>query len=175
MVILIFMLEIKLRIKDAFKEDLGKGIARCDPTLFLKHNLNSGDVVYIVSPSSKKNTGAYILPSDPKDKDTKIIRLDAQLRRNLSAIIDDIVIINKTKTQLAQQVSFAGYHKGISLKKPNALVEKLKKSLVTEGDIFTFRSSKEKMELIVINHTPTTEVVRIDKNTRIYCQPQPYN
>ncbi|MFW9874840.1 MAG: hypothetical protein ACFFG0_17165, partial [Candidatus Thorarchaeota archaeon] len=107
--------------------------------------------------------------------DTKVIRLDAQLRRNLSAMIDDTVIINKTKTQSAQQISFAGYQKGISLKRPNALVEKLKESLVTEGDIFTFRSRKEKIELIVINHTPQTEVVRIEKNTTIYCQLQPYN
>jgi len=166
------MFEIKLRIKDAFKEDLGKGIARCDPTLFLKYNLNSGDTVYIVSPSSKKNTGAYIYPSDPKDKDTKVIRLDAQLRRNLSALIDDVVIINKTKMQLAQQISFAGYQKGISLKKPNVLLERLKNRLVTRGDVFKFRSNSEKIELIVVNHTPQTEVVRIDKNTDIFCQNQ---
>lgn len=130
------MLEIKLRIKDAFKEDLGKGIARYDPTLFLKHSLDSGDVVHIINPSSKNDTAAYVYPSDAKDKDTKVIRLDAQLRRNLSAMIDDIVIINKTKMQLAQQISFAGYQKGISLKKPNVLVERLNKSLITKGDEF---------------------------------------
>ncbi|MFW9939772.1 MAG: hypothetical protein ACFFFT_01935 [Candidatus Thorarchaeota archaeon] len=169
------MFEIKLRIKDAFKEDLGKGIARCDPSLFSKYNLDSGDVIHIINPSSKNDTASYIHPSDPKDKDSQVIRLDAQSRRNLGAMIDDTVIINKTKTQSAQQISFAGYHKGISLKKPNLLMEKLKGHLVTIGDIFIFRSSKEKIELIVINHTPTTEVVRIGKNTRFFCQQQPYN
>ena len=166
------MFEIKLRIKDAFKEDLGKGIARCDPTLFLKHSLKSGDVVHIINPSSKNDTAGYVYPSDAKDKDTKVIRLDAQLRRNLSAKLDDIVIINKPKTQLAQQVSFAGYQKGISLKKPNVLLERLKNRLVTRGDVFKFRSNSEKIELIVVNHTPQTEVVRIDKNTDIFCQNQ---
>lgn len=169
------MFKIKVQIKDAFKEDLGKGIARCDPALLLDYNLNSGDIINIISPSSKKNTAAYVFPSDLRDKDTRIIRLDAQLRRNLSSLIDDIVIIYKSRIDSAQQVSFAGYQKRISLLNPNLLKERLKNWLITKGDIITFVSGSEKLELIVINHTPQLEVVRIDRNTTLFCQEQSYN
>lgn len=112
------MNEVKLRVKDVFKDDIGKSTARIDPEIFSETNLNTGEIINITSIISKKSTGAYIFPSNLKDKATRVIRIDANLRRNLSVKIDDIVRIKKTKINLAQQVSFAGFQKGIILKKP---------------------------------------------------------
>ncbi len=60
------------------------------------------------------------------------------------------------------------------MKNPDILAEKLKNSLVSKGDIFSFRSGKKKVELIVVNHTPQTEVVKIHENTAIFFQKKTY-
>ncbi len=169
------MNEVKLRIKDVFKDDLGKSIARIDPELVLENNLNAGDTICIYNDSMKKSTAAMAFPSDNRDKGTKIIRIDAFLRRNLNALIDDIVRVRKTKSYLAQQVSFAGFQQAIILKKPDILAEKLKNSLVSKRDIFSFRSGNKRVDLIVINHTPQAEVVKIHENTSIFFQEKAYN
>ena len=110
------MNEMKLRVKDGFKADIGKCIARIDPEVFSAVNLNIGDIIHITNNTTKKSTGAFIFPSDLRDKGTRIIRLYANIRRNLGISINDVVKIKKTKIQLAQQVSFAGYQDGIILR-----------------------------------------------------------
>ena len=168
------MKEIKFRVKEAFKADFSKSIVRIDPEIFSEENLNTGDIVYIINITSKKSTGAYIFPSDLRDKGTRIIRIDASLRRNLDVSIDNIVQIKKIKVKLAQQVSLAGYQIGVILKNIDILAEKLKNRLVSKGDIFTFLCGNEKVDLIIINHTPETEVVKIHKNTYIFFQEKAY-
>ena len=168
-------MEIKFRVKDGLKIDIGKCIARIDPVIFSKLNLNTGDIIYITNITSKKSTGAFIFPGDLRDKGTRIIRIDANMRRNLGSSINDVVKIKKTKIQLAQQVSFAGYQEGITLRNPGLLKKKLINKIVSKDDILLFRSGNVKVELIVINHTPQTEIVKMDKNTSIYCQEITYN
>ena len=41
---------LELRVKDAFKEDAGKGIVRIDTSVMQELNLKAGDVVEIVHP-----------------------------------------------------------------------------------------------------------------------------
>lgn len=171
---MIMTIEIKLRIKDAFKGDFGKGIAQIDPKIVSESNIDVGDTICIYNESKKKFTAAIVFPSDPRDEGTNIIRIDALLRRNLKATLEDIVKIKKTKNHLAQQVSFAGYKKEIILKNPDGLVKTLKDRVVSKGDIFTFRCENKKVDLIVINHTPQTEVVKIHNGTNIFCQKQAY-
>lgn len=163
-----------LRIKDAFKDDFGKGIARIDPNIVSEKDLDAGDSICIYNESTKKYTAAIIFPSEHRDKGTKIIRIDASLRRNLNASIDDVVRIKTVNENLAQQVSLAGIQTGLILKNPNILAEKLKNALVSKGDIFSFQVGNRKLDLIVINHTPQVDVVRIHKNTNFFCQKEPF-
>ncbi|TKJ21093.1 MAG: hypothetical protein CEE43_10465 [Promethearchaeota archaeon Loki_b32] len=79
------MKNMKFGVKDVFKEDFGKNIARIDPEIIFENNLNAGDIICIYNDSTKKSTAAIAFPSDLKDKGTKIVRIDAILRRNLNA------------------------------------------------------------------------------------------
>ena len=158
----------KLRIKDLFKEDFGTRITRIDPDVILENNFNSGDTICIYNDSMKKSTGAIAFPSDKRDKGTNFIRIDAILRRN------DNVRFENTRSYLAQQVSFAGFNQGIIVKNAEVLTEKLKNCLVSKGDIFSFRAGTKRVDLIVINHTPQTEVVKIHENTSIFFQEKAY-
>ncbi len=73
-----------------------------------------------------------MFPSDSKDKGTNIIRIDALLKRNLNASLEDIVRTKKTQNHLAQQISFAGYKRGIVLNSPDVLVKSLKDQVVKD-------------------------------------------
>lgn len=164
------MLVKKLRIKDIFKEDAGKGIARVDPSLFVNGFIEAGNIICIRKDSIGKITSGFAFPSDYRDSGTNVIRIDALLRRNLHASIDDVVEIQKARVNLAQQVSFAGYHQKVTIKNPELLAKKLHNRLATKGDIFSFREKDRRIDLVVINHTPKGSVVKIHKKTAIYVQ-----
>ncbi len=70
------MIEIigkKLRVKEAFKEDAGKGIARVDPSLFLNNIIEASSIICIYNDSAKKITSAFAFPSYYKDSGTNVI------------------------------------------------------------------------------------------------------
>ena len=91
----------RLRVKDAFKEDAGRGIVRIDPDLTSELNIKTGDVVEIAHPTTNLKTAALLYPGRLEDKGTGIIRIDQSLRRNLGASLDDIVEIRKIEAALA--------------------------------------------------------------------------
>ena len=47
------MNRMKFRVKDVFKDDFGKWIARIDPDVVLENNLNAGDTICIYNDSTK--------------------------------------------------------------------------------------------------------------------------
>jgi len=55
------------------------------------------------------------------------------------------------------------------------LKKKLINKIVSKDDIFSFCSGNVKVDLIIINHTPQTEIVKMIENTSIYCQEIAYN
>ncbi|MCK4383221.1 MAG: hypothetical protein KAW66_08010, partial [Candidatus Lokiarchaeota archaeon] len=97
----------RLRVKDAFKEDSGKGRIRIDPEIVKKLQIKTGDAIEIFHPISKSKTAALLFPGKPEDSGTGIIRLDPFLRRNIDVTIDDYVEVRKIKAALAKKVVFA--------------------------------------------------------------------
>ena len=55
---------IKLRIKDAFKEDAGRGIVRIDPETIENLNLRTGDVLEVSHPLVNKRSAALLYPDN---------------------------------------------------------------------------------------------------------------
>jgi len=87
----------------------------------LNNVIEVGNIICIYNDSTKKITSAFAFPSYYKDSGTNIIRIDAMLRRNLHAFIDDVVRIQKARVNLAQQVSFTGYHQKVIIKNPEVV------------------------------------------------------
>ena len=75
----------KIRVKDAFKEDVGRGIVRIDPEVIENLKLKTGDIIEIIHPISNKKTAALLYPGKNEDRGTKTIRIDSSLRRNRSS------------------------------------------------------------------------------------------
>ena len=157
----------KVRIKDAYKMDAGRGRIRIDPDVITDMNLKNGDVIEIAHPVAGKKTAALLFPGKDEDKGTNSIRIDSSLRRNLSASLDDIVEIQKIDASLADRITFAGVEESVILRKSEQLVRMLENRVITKGDILSFNAMGRRIDFIVVDFYPKAAAVRIHLDTKI--------
>ena len=157
----------KVRIKDAFKEDAGRGIVRIDPEIVSNLKLKVGDVIKIIHPVVNKKTVASLSTGKNEDKGKKIIRMDPSLRRNLGASIDDLVEIKKINADIANTITFAGLDNSLIPRDPQALARKLENRSITKGDSLSFYAMARRIDLVVVDYTPNSEAVKIRLDTKI--------
>jgi len=158
--------ENRLRVKDAFKEDSGKGRIRIDPNITSKLNLKNGDAIEIYSPLTKSMTAALLYPGKPEDKGTGTIRLDSSLRRNIQVTIDDYVEIRKIEAILADKVVFASLTEPVVIS-PRQLNRLLENRVITKDDVISFWNYRKKYDLIIVDFEPKAIAVRIHLGTKI--------
>ncbi len=163
---------VEVRVKDALKEDVGKGFIRIDADIVKEMSIHPGDVIEIIHPSSNKRTAALFWSDYKEDKGTKIIRIDSSIRRNINASIDDFVRISKIEASIAERVTFAGLEEAIILRNAQQLANILENRVITKGDILSFYAMGSRVNLVVIDFTPKSEAVRIDDQTKILLSPK---
>ncbi len=159
--------ENKLRVKDAFKEDAGRGIVRIDPDIEAELNLRTGDVLEISHAKLNMKTAALLYPGRKEDKGTNIIRIDPSLRRNINTSLDDIVQIRKIEAALATRVTFAGLEETVIIRNSQQLARKLENRVITKGDILSFYAMGRRVDLVVVEYSPKAEAVRIHLDTKV--------
>jgi len=157
----------KLRVKDAFKEDAGRGIVRIDPDIEAELNLRTGDVIEISHPTVNMKTAALLYPGRREDKGTGIIRIDPSLRRNINTSLDEIVEIRKIEAALATRVTFAGLEETVIIRNSQQLARKLENRVITKGDILSFYAMGRRVDLVVVEYSPKAEAVRIHLDTKV--------
>ncbi|MFX1312109.1 MAG: CDC48 family AAA ATPase [Promethearchaeota archaeon] len=157
----------KVKIKDAYKGDAGRGRIRIDPNVIEQMNLKTGDVIEIIHPIAGKKTAALLYPGKVEDTGTNTIRIDSSLRRNLSASLDDIVEIRKIEASLADRITFAGLEESVILRRSDQLVRMLENRVITKEDILSFNAMGRRIDFIVIDYSPKAAAVRIHLDTKI--------
>ncbi len=157
----------KVRIKDAYKGDSGRGRIRIDPDVIMEMNLKTGDVIEIAHPIAGKKTAALLYPGKDEDRGSNSIRIDSSLRRNLSASLDDIVEIQKIDASLADRITFAGLEESVILRRSEQLVRMLENRVITKGDILSFNAMGRRIDFIVVDFAPKAAAVRIHLDTKI--------
>ncbi len=157
----------KVRVKDAFKEDVGRGKIRIDPAVIKEMNLKTGDVIEIYHPTTQQSTAGLLWGGKSDDKGLNIIRIDASLRRNLGASIDDLVEVRQIEAVLAEKITFAGLKEAVVLKNSQQLAAKLENRIITKGDIISFYSMGRRIDFIVIAFSPHSPAVRIHLDTKV--------
>ncbi len=157
----------KVRIKDAFKEDAGRGIVRIDPELIKELNFKSGDIIEIIHPIVNKKTAAILMTGKSEDANTNIIRIDPSLRRNLNASIDDYVEIKKIEAVLADNIMLSGLDQSYIIRDMQQLTRILDNRVVTKGDTLSFYAMGRRIDLVIIDYSPSTEAVKIHLGTKI--------
>jgi len=92
---------IKLKCREAYTRDVGRGHIRIDYDSMEKLNISTGDFVEI---EGKKKTAAKVLPLYPSDEAKSMARTDSIVRGNMKITIDDEIKITKIKTLAAIKI-----------------------------------------------------------------------
>ncbi|MFW9894728.1 MAG: CDC48 family AAA ATPase [Candidatus Thorarchaeota archaeon] len=157
----------KVRIRDAYKGDAGRGRIRIDPHVIEEMNLKTGDVIEIINSLTSKKTAALLYPGKDEDRESNAVRIDSSLRRNLNASLDDVVEIRKIDASLADRITFAGVDESVIIRDPNRLVRMLENRVITKGDILSFNAMGRRIDFIVVDYSPRADAVRIHLETKI--------
>lgn len=70
---------IELKVAEALKTDVARGIARLDSVAMKKLNVTTGDIVEL---KGKKVTVAVVWPAHPQDEGHGLVRMDGHTRQN---------------------------------------------------------------------------------------------
>lgn len=160
----------RLWVKEAFKQDQGKGIIRIDPDVFKSFKFRNGDILQIYHPITNKHSAGILYPSKSEDKGTNIIRLGSFLIRNLRAKSGDEVEFCKVEPVLAEQVLFATSEIEITSNYTHILAKKFQNRVMSVGDILSFYYYGRRIDLEIVDYIPQAEVAKIHEYTKICCQ-----
>ena len=93
---------IQLRVAEAKHRDVGKRRARMDLRHMEHLGIHAGEVIEI---SCKRSTAVTAWPADEEEKETDIIRIDGQTRKNAGAGLNDLLVIKKIDCKQAKSVT----------------------------------------------------------------------
>src|SRR5918996_6614740 len=93
---------IQLRVAEAKHRDVGKRRARVDPRHMEHLGIQAGEVVEILG---KRITAVTAWPADEEEKETDIIRIDGQTRKNAGAGLNDLLNVKKIDCRQAKSVT----------------------------------------------------------------------
>ncbi|TKJ25140.1 MAG: hypothetical protein CEE42_08240 [Promethearchaeota archaeon Loki_b31] len=164
----------RVKIRDVYRGDAGRGRIRIDPRIIKELNLKTGDAIGISNPATNKTTAALLYPGKDEDKSSNAIRIDSSIRRNLDATLDDFVEIQKIQHSPAERVTFAGVEESVIIRDPNRLVRMLENRLITKGDILSFNAMGRRIDFIVVDYAPLADAVRVHLETKITISEKTY-
>ena len=155
---------LTLRVKDAFKRDAGRGIARLDTKTMERLNISAGDLIAI---KGRRRTVAKAMPAYMEDKEPNIIRIDGATRGNAGVGIDDKVEVSKIEGKNATQITLAPVEP-IQLIGAEEYIGKVLESFpVMEGDRLRFSFLGTIVEFVVVDIRPRAEAVVITSSTKV--------
>ena len=132
---------LTLQVSEAQSRDVGRGIARIDPTDFKKIGVEVGDIIKLKTKSekrkTKKETVAKILPAYMEDRGKGILQIDGITRDNVGASLDEKVEIQKVPYKQANTIVLAPLTSTVSLpgiEDQKYIVKLLEGLAVTKGD-----------------------------------------
>ena len=157
---------IQLRVAEAKHRDVGKRRARMDASHMEHLGIQAGEVVEILG---KRSTAVTAWPADEEEKETDIIRIDGQTRKNAGAGLNDLLNVRKIDCRQAKSVTL------MPLGNTNITVDKefcdfvkhrLKGYPLNEGDEISVVILGNQMDFNVQRVTPKV-ISRIEESTRL--------
>jgi transitional endoplasmic reticulum ATPase len=93
---------IQLRVAEAKHRDVGKCRARIDPYHMEHLRIQAGEIIELVG---KRSTAVAAWPADDEEKETDIIRIDGQTRKNAGVGLNDLLSVRKIEVKQAKSVT----------------------------------------------------------------------
>ena len=125
--------DIKLKVAEAFQDDVNKGIIRIDTGFMQKIDVHPGDIVQL---EGARRTVGIADRAYPRDIEKNIVRMDGILRRNAKTGLGDLVTVSKAQVKEAKRIVLAPSRKGIVVRaSPEVFKRGLLGRATVSGDI----------------------------------------
>ena len=157
---------IQLRVAEAKHRDVGKRRARMDARHMQHLRIQPGEVVEIVC---KRSTAVTAWPADDEEKETDIIRIDGQTRKNAGAGLNDLLSVSKIECKQAKSVTLMPLgNSTITVDKEfcEFVKHRLKGYPLSEGDEISVVILGNQMDFAVQRLIPKV-ISRIEQSTRL--------
>ena len=155
-----------LKVKESLAKDVGRAIARIDPEDMTLLKLKIGDLVEI---EGKKKTPVKIMPCYLEDRGQSIIQIDGLIRENSQCSIDEKVVINTIRYELASMVTLLPltFSSGLQEKDTKYIGSLVEGQPVVTGNRIRATLFGSKSYDFEVADTSPKGVVLINKNTTI--------
>ena len=157
---------IQLRVAEAKHRDVGKRRARMDARHMQHLGIPAGEVVEILG---KRTTAVTAWPADEEEKETDIIRIDGQTRKNAGAGLNDLLNVKKIDCRQAKSVTLMPLgNSNITVDKEfcDFVKHRLKGYPINEGDEISVVILGNQMDFNVQRVIPKV-ISRIEQSTRL--------
>ncbi len=124
---------LRLKVAEADKREVGRGIARINERHVKEIGISYGDIIQI---TGRRATSAVVGSAFPSDMHLDIVRIDGIVRHNAGTTLGDHVEISKAKWTDAKKVVLTPVQKGIRIyASPDSLQASFLNRPVAQGDI----------------------------------------
>ena len=151
---------ITLKVAEAEQRDVGRKIARVDPTIAERLNISTGDALEVSSLGKK--TTVLNWPARETDKDKGLIRIDGYARNKLDVGINDSVELKKVESKDARSITLAPTEPLRIVGAEDYLTDYLNGHLMTKGDTIPISVMGQRIDLVVISTNPSGPVIITD-------------
>jgi transitional endoplasmic reticulum ATPase len=151
---------ISLKVAEAEQRDVGRKIARVDPTVAERLSISTGDALEISSLGKK--TTVLNWPARETDKNKGLIRIDGYARNKLDVGINDSVELKKVESKDAKNITLAPTEPLRIVGAEEYLTDYLNGHLMTKGDTIPISVMGQRIDLVVISTNPSGPVIITD-------------
>ena len=125
--------KLRLKVAEADKREVGRGIARINERHIKEIGVSYGDIIQI---TGRRTTSAIVGSAFPSDMHLDIIRVDGIVRHNAGTTLGDYVEISRARWSEAKKVVLTPVQKGIRIyASPDSLQASFLNRPVSQGDI----------------------------------------
>ena len=160
--------EIRLQVKSANLQDVGKNFCRISNENLQTLGLNPGDLVEIIGKDQSKTT-VVAWAALPEDEKKNIIRIDGTVRRNANTALDEFVDVQKTEVITAEFVEITPTGRYNLRGAAEYFKNELSGSPISVGDMLRIRAGNRVIEYSVnrISPAPESGSVLVNEKTDI--------
>lgn len=154
---------LQVKIGEAKQRDIGKKRVRLSQKIMNYLNVIPGDIIEIIG---RKSSHAIVWPPYEDEKSNDIIRIDGQTRKNVGALLNDMVKITKSHIKNAKSVTLVPINDVVTIDKEftDFVKNRLKGLPISKDDDISVMILGNSIDFKIKKILPK-HVVKIDKNT----------
>jgi transitional endoplasmic reticulum ATPase len=165
-----FMEEVTLRVSEAEKKDVGRGIAVIDPMVVKKMGWTTGDVIEI---EGRKKAYALLWPGKPEDYGKGTIRIDGYIRNSAGVGIDDKVKVRRIDAKKAESVTLAPTEPLRIIGAEDYILQMLEGRVLSKNSVVSINIMGNRIDFIVTSISPQADAVIVNENTEVILSEEP--